>query len=493
MPIFNSTPRGLPWRLRGVVSPVQTTPGDAPDDQTLQWPTTDPDEVVSMEVRLSLNECVALATAVDVGRDIAYNTQSQELWLLWCRIWKEACIAEFNFESQARQAVGSATDYDDFLERLSEIMPKFRGPDGKLYEPVIDLVECGCSDGVGGTGSDSGALGVPGGTVGEAYSGDIPSLCDLITGNFASFLSQRVDDLLGLIANQTFILENLSDFFPVPIAEGWVDEAYAERLAIEAQLTDPTWLNAMNIAFVKAFNDPVSPPLTRRDLFKLVRFLPPISEGAPMLPIMSIWSGVANLQEINNALRFYVGEGDPAVCKPVFIASGTGREPYHPGGESGTGGGTIEYPNGGSPLVLRVSQMVKPFTAFNASDAFLTPDYTGKTVVGGGYVIGQNLTTNDDWQPYLFYNNKTGTFGHGSDFTDNGEDFHYAARFTGLVLTDTWFQIRAAVEEITGVPITQLDVLAQSYAISDPAIFVASNSLGGGQSTVLWGWTVELA
>ena len=43
----------------------------------------DNETVVSLEFRLSLNEYVALANAVDVGRDIAYGNDSRMIWQLW--------------------------------------------------------------------------------------------------------------------------------------------------------------------------------------------------------------------------------------------------------------------------------------------------------------------------------------------------------------------------------------------------------------------------
>lgn len=49
------------------------------------WNTEDPDERVDIVLNLSLNEYVALATCVDVGRDIAYGDNSLYLWWVWTR------------------------------------------------------------------------------------------------------------------------------------------------------------------------------------------------------------------------------------------------------------------------------------------------------------------------------------------------------------------------------------------------------------------------
>lgn len=50
------------------------------------WTTDDSDEQIDVVFRLSLNEYVALATCVDIGRDIAYGENSDYIWWLWSRV-----------------------------------------------------------------------------------------------------------------------------------------------------------------------------------------------------------------------------------------------------------------------------------------------------------------------------------------------------------------------------------------------------------------------
>lgn len=54
-------------------------------DEPFLWSVEDPDERVSITLNLSLNEYVALASAIDVGRDIAYGQASLAIWWLWVR------------------------------------------------------------------------------------------------------------------------------------------------------------------------------------------------------------------------------------------------------------------------------------------------------------------------------------------------------------------------------------------------------------------------
>lgn len=50
-----------------------------------EWPTADSDERIPVILDVSLNEYVALATAIDVGRDISYGDNSILIWYIWVR------------------------------------------------------------------------------------------------------------------------------------------------------------------------------------------------------------------------------------------------------------------------------------------------------------------------------------------------------------------------------------------------------------------------
>lgn len=80
--MFTAPPRKLPFPLdNALVVESDGISGDVPCELPV-FP-EDSDEKVTVFFRLSLNEFVALASAIDVGRDIAYGEQSDKLWLLW--------------------------------------------------------------------------------------------------------------------------------------------------------------------------------------------------------------------------------------------------------------------------------------------------------------------------------------------------------------------------------------------------------------------------
>ena len=85
------TARNLPIWLSFPLSNEATTPNNPTvySDTIEWWPSADSDEIVDVGLRLSLNEYVALATCVDIGRDIAYGDNSEYLWWLWTRAIRE--------------------------------------------------------------------------------------------------------------------------------------------------------------------------------------------------------------------------------------------------------------------------------------------------------------------------------------------------------------------------------------------------------------------
>lgn len=74
-------------------------------DSPFEWSTTDSDARVSVTLTLSLNEYVALASAIDVGRDIAYGQASLAVWWLWVR-----CINTMDFCEQVDNCIANDPD-----------------------------------------------------------------------------------------------------------------------------------------------------------------------------------------------------------------------------------------------------------------------------------------------------------------------------------------------------------------------------------------------
>jgi len=103
--MFSGQPRNLPYPLtRTAQLETENPEGDEPCGLPV-FP-EDSDEKITVLFRLSLNEFVALATAVDVGSDIAYGTSGGNVWWLWvasvmCAAFCEEMATCFEDENEA--------------------------------------------------------------------------------------------------------------------------------------------------------------------------------------------------------------------------------------------------------------------------------------------------------------------------------------------------------------------------------------------------------
>jgi len=53
----------------------------------------EPDELVDIHVRMSMSQFTAIASSIDIGRDIGYGERSYELWRTWCKSLIGLCEA----------------------------------------------------------------------------------------------------------------------------------------------------------------------------------------------------------------------------------------------------------------------------------------------------------------------------------------------------------------------------------------------------------------
>jgi hypothetical protein len=89
--ISNSSPRPLPFPLKDPL----TFGGFNPDNPLAIIPLgdvfTDNETKVKLQIELSLEEYIALASTIDVGRDIAYNEDREWIWDIWVRALRGVC------------------------------------------------------------------------------------------------------------------------------------------------------------------------------------------------------------------------------------------------------------------------------------------------------------------------------------------------------------------------------------------------------------------
>lgn len=133
--------RPLVFPLRDSEVIEATTPDDAEASGVFVWP-EDPNEKTIVLFELSQREYTALASAIDVGRDIAFGQDSTRLWWLWIRnMVKVPAICEMmidcitNDEDVKQALIDSLTSSPEFQEMIRQIAGRSTG--GQIVGPVV--------------------------------------------------------------------------------------------------------------------------------------------------------------------------------------------------------------------------------------------------------------------------------------------------------------------------------------------------------------------
>lgn len=79
--------RNLPFPLLDSEYPEEQVPTSASalNVNADFFPDGEPDELIDLHFRMSMSQFTAIASAIDIGRDIGFGEQSFELWRTWCK------------------------------------------------------------------------------------------------------------------------------------------------------------------------------------------------------------------------------------------------------------------------------------------------------------------------------------------------------------------------------------------------------------------------
>lgn len=285
------------------------------------------DNKQNITLNLTSDEFTELLSAVMTGADLIYPEKSHQI--VWHLLAAVSCVKGFSPSgggggNETADQGATLADIDRFFDLLEELDMKY-SINGKIYEVVLPLVECGCGDGTGaGTGADNLP---PGGTPGGDY-GDFSTLCDFVT-TVVPYINGRVDNMVNSLQNSTFAADFLAGAFDeLPIINDLKNSLRDSLQEIETELIDPDWVRRSRIEAARIFNDPPG-QLSRSDLRSWVRKLPLLFEGAPMQSAYELWSLVANIAALNEQIENAAGTGNSTICDDIFGA--IGRVPLESG------------------------------------------------------------------------------------------------------------------------------------------------------------------
>jgi hypothetical protein len=156
MPLSDRGSRKLPYPLNKTLEPI----GDTPDEPiAFDVIAGFPDETtrVNITLNLSLDEYVALAAAIDVGRDIAFAEDSELIWHIWVRAFSEGTVmscdeiadcveSELVTNETLINSVTNTINLNGFgdTNRANPTLTKIpdRNIAGALAEPIYGQTEC---------------------------------------------------------------------------------------------------------------------------------------------------------------------------------------------------------------------------------------------------------------------------------------------------------------------------------------------------------------
>jgi len=129
--VFTGKPRKLTYPLDRSVSLWGETPDEVFEEEcNLPAFPEDSDERIDITFNVSLNEFVALASALDAGRDLSHP--EQETLILW--IWMER-LSCMEFCERVENCIRTDGDVDDALADL------LQNPESDLYEAVHEEIQ----------------------------------------------------------------------------------------------------------------------------------------------------------------------------------------------------------------------------------------------------------------------------------------------------------------------------------------------------------------
>lgn len=330
-------PRRLGWRLRQSAQIEATTQGGNRTAFVQSWPTGDTSQDVTVELRLSLDNFVRIASAVDVGRDIAYPDESIELWAAWATGFVRAFIGGASVQTSENRHGGTIYISDEDSE---DMRPFTLERDGNGYRLVYD---CGCGDLLRfdlslASGDSQGAGTVfPGGNSG-GFPSNVPTLPvsseDCYTGKasqiYTDIMTDFAQNVVGIIA---------AGFDFATVGDEVIEFAAAAVDLITGGNNYDSLVGVSDAAIASALSNYVATvaaefplgELQRADLQRLARLYPALDGVVPVGKIASTYAAFGNVRKLNASLAIVQAEcasGTTGVFDQGIIAFASGGVNY---------------------------------------------------------------------------------------------------------------------------------------------------------------------
>jgi hypothetical protein len=117
---------------------LSTTPNiDITHIDLSEWPTLNPDDRINIIINLSLNEYIAIAQTIDIGRDIAYGDNSIYIWWLWSRMLESMSIC-----TDIINCIETTPDLQSIIQSTVNGTPDTGGQNSRIISDAFDVDGC---------------------------------------------------------------------------------------------------------------------------------------------------------------------------------------------------------------------------------------------------------------------------------------------------------------------------------------------------------------
>lgn len=205
--------RALPYPLKDSEYPETVSPPSGVVTKTTPdiFNPDEPDEVIDIHFRMSMSQFTAIASAIDIGRDIGFGERSYELWRTWCKaligVITVSCedIADCIETSEAVQDA-IATNENILLQQL--MTNANNGINNPAVEAETDTIMTLQTQGAIGTDKDDEIKPLPGCNLDTLWAGIRDGIVQRLDDNARSVLqflvskadgAQRANALIGAI------------------------------------------------------------------------------------------------------------------------------------------------------------------------------------------------------------------------------------------------------------------------------------------------------
>jgi hypothetical protein len=307
--VSNSDNRPLSYPLRFPLVNAGETPNDGTPQQ-ISWPDIPNDERINVTIQVSLDEYVALASSVDVGRDIAYGDDTELIWWIWNRaIIMDICtqIADCisNQESATSQAIQQWLQNNGYSANFRDVSNAYPllTPSAQAENLIPSDFDC----------SDAQIMALSRKIVQELNQSteDLLQVIELVTSSveLAEIITQYIPIVGIYVEFASWIYDTLVEFYQASYDQAVEDELACALYCIAIEDCELS-LDDMLSVYESSFVAEITPPSSVADVLSILEWASEVELAIGLETVAMFHWTVLQLMRFGGGLQGFVGISD---------------------------------------------------------------------------------------------------------------------------------------------------------------------------------------